>query len=923
VIGDAEQNPTALAFGPFELDFAGRRLTEAGRPVAIGSRALDLLIALLERPGELVTKAELIARAWPDTQVEDANLRVQISAIRRSLKDQSGEDYIVAASGRGYRFVAPLGLQAAAPVPREHRLPASLTETIGREADIAGVSERLSRSRLLTIVGPGGIGKTTLSLASARAAESGFADGAIFVEVTEAGGVAMAVAAALGLRFHEEGAIDALAALIAPLELLIVLDSCEYAIEDAARVSEAILRRSPKTTILCASREPLRAEGESVWRIDPLAVPPDDGSISAHEVLDFPAARLFVDRALAADRRFRVTDDDASLVGRICRRLDGLPLAIELAAGRIPALGLADLQSALNDRFQVLLQGRRTSVPRHRSLSAAIDWSYDSLPEVERRALRCFSLFQGLFSSEAAVRVLFGPTADRDMAQEVLTNLVTKSLVIADLGRTPTEYRLLDTTRDYARRKLEAAGELSAAAARHAACVITILREAEAEFERRSAPDRLRYLSRQLQDVRAALDWSCHPKGDASFTVPLTLAAFPVWMRLVRFEEATRRIETALGAAALEPADEMALNIALAQVVLSVPDKVVKAAPASQRAIDLAIRLEDGRSEFIATYALWDAHIADARIDLAAACAVRLWELVCEGPSSPKGIVAERVSAATDFLSGKFASAREAIERVRLASGPRRERRRWRDSDPERATRTALISLLWMEGKPDSAIALARENAILALRTGNDNATPGTLADGACLMAVLVGDDAGAERYLELIDASLRRGGPPGFASWTRIVRALLAARRGDAGPGLAFLSSGFDVRTAHPRRVNLLAELAETLGSAGAGEAAIELADTLLERVKRSGELWILGEIQRVRAQLRADDSEAQALLEFARDTARRQGGVACELRAATNLAARWPSVGKPGLEDILGKYTEGLWTRDVIAARKVLTAA
>jgi hypothetical protein len=395
-------------------------------------------------------------------------------------------------------------------------------------------------------------------------------------------------------------------------------------------------------------------------------------------------------------------------------------------------------------------------------------------------------------------------------------------------------------------------------------------------------------------------------------------------MRLVRFDEATRRIETALGLASAETAEEMALNIALAQVALSVPDKIAKAAPASQRAIDLAVRFEDPQSEFMATYALWDAHIAGARIDLAAACAVRLWELAADGPRSPKGIVAERVTAATDFLRGNFASARAAIERVRLStSGYKRQRLHWRDSDPERATRTALTALLWTEGKPDSAIALARENAVLALRAGNDNATPAVLADGACLMAVLVGDEAATERYLKLIDASLRRGGPPGFASWTQIVRALLAARRGDAGPGLAFLGSGFDVRAANPRRVNLLAELAENLGYAGAPGPASELADTLLERVERSGELWILGEIQRVRAQLRPDDSEAQALLEFALETAKRQGGVACELRAATNLAQRWPSVGKPRLADVLGSYTEGLWTRDVIAARNVLTAS
>jgi hypothetical protein len=392
-------------------------------------------------------------------------------------------------------------------------------------------------------------------------------------------------------------------------------------------------------------------------------------------------------------------------------------------------------------------------------------------------------------------------------------------------------------------------------------------------------------------------------------------------MRLVRFEEATRRIETALANTASETADEMALNVALAQVVLAVPEKVVTAAAASQRAIDLAVRLEDLGSEFMATYALWDAHIACARIDLAAGCAVRLSELCSDGPGSPKGRTAERVTAATDFLRGNFASARKAIERARSSSGLKWRRLRWHENDPEMATRSALVALLWTEGKPDSAIAIALENAVRALTAGNDNATPAVLADGACLMAVLVGDDSAAGSYLELIDASLRRGGPPGFASWTQIVRALLAARRGDAGPGLAFLGTGFDVHAAHPRRVNLLAELAENLGYAGAAGPAIELADTLLERVKRSGELWILGEVQRVRAQLRADECEAQALLEFAIDTAKRQGGVACELRAATNLAQRWPSVGRPRLADVLGSYTEGLWTRDVIAARKVLT--
>ena len=916
------EKPGGLAFGPYELDFAGRRLREGGRPVALGSRALELLMALVERPGELVTKAELMARAWPDTQVDDANLRVQVSAIRRALKDQAGESYIVAASGRGYRFVAPLEPREAAHPSHERRLPASLTATIGREADITAISERLSRTRLLTIVGPGGIGKTTLALACARALEPGFADGAILVEVTQAGDLAIAVAAALGLRLHEESATGALTAFMASMELLIVLDSSEYAIDRAARLAEAILRGAPKTTIVCTSREPLQAEGETVWRIEPLTVPPDDRSISVDEAMAYPAVRLFVDRALAADRQFELTDANVGLVCSICRRLDGLPLAIELAAGRIPAFGLAGLATALDDRFQVLLQGRRTAIPRHRSLAAAIDWSYDSLSPIEQRALRSFSLFQAPFDAASAAQLL---AADREPAHEVLTNLVAKSLVIADHRRAPTEYRLLDTTRDYARQKLEAAGELSGAAARHAAGVAAVMARADADLDRRSMPDWLGYFGRQLQEVRAALDWSCGRSGDASFAVPLTLAAFPVWMRLLRFEEATRRIETALDVATSESADEMALNIALAHVMLSVPEKVVRAAATSERAIDLAVRLQSPASEFKATFALWDAHIACGRIDLAYESAVRLSELASDDRGSTEELVAEHVTGITEFLRGNLANSRSSIERVRSLNKrwDDRQRMHWHEYDPYRGKPNSLVPLLWMEGKPDSAIAIALENAARALRAGNDNATPAVLADGACLMAVLVGDDCAAESYLELIDASLRRGGPPGFASWTAIVRALLAARRGDAGPGLAFLSTGFDIHTAHPRRVNLLAELAEHLGYAGAAKPAVELADTLLERIKRSGELWILGEVQRVRAQLCADEREARSLLELALETNRRQGAVASELRAATSLAQRWPDAGRQRLAAILEGYTEGHWTRYVVAAKDALKAA
>jgi hypothetical protein len=394
-------------------------------------------------------------------------------------------------------------------------------------------------------------------------------------------------------------------------------------------------------------------------------------------------------------------------------------------------------------------------------------------------------------------------------------------------------------------------------------------------------------------------------------------------VRLVRFEEAARRIETALGIAAPESVDEMALNLALAYVAMELPEKAVSAVAASQRASELAVRLQSPASEFKATWAIWQAQTARGRVDLAYPSAVRLRELVSDGPTSPEGLIAEHVSGVTEFLRGNVANARAAIERLHASSKAwhQRQRLRWHEYDPSVGAGNSLVPLLWLAGKPDSAVAIAHETAARALSAGNDNATPGVLADGACLMAVMVGDESGAERYLELLDASLRRGGSPGFASWAQLVRALLAARRGDAGPGLALLGAGFDVRVAHPRRVPLLAELAENLGYAGVTAPATQLADTLLERVQHGGETWMLGEIQRVRAQLCTDDGEAQSLLSFALETARRQGALAWELRGATNLARRWPTVGRPPLAAALENYTEGHWTRDVVAAREALT--
>ncbi|MEJ0066311.1 MAG: winged helix-turn-helix domain-containing protein [Caulobacteraceae bacterium] len=916
--------PSTLAFGPFRLDVFGRRLTEAGRPVAIGDRALELLIALAERPGEVVPKADLMTRVWPDTHVEEANLRVQVSTIRRTLGSGGADNaYVANAPGRGYRFVAPVEQQTVNGAPSARRaLWSSLTQPIGRETEIAAITGRLGETRLLTIVGPGGIGKTTLALACARALTDRHADGAVFAEVSGGAHPAIAVGASLGLTLPDDAALSALSVYLAPLDLLVVLDSCEYAIEAAARLAEALLLAAPGAVVLATSREPLRAQNEVVWRVGPLATPPYDQKLSAADATGYAAVRLFVDRAAAADHGFRFTDDAVSTVAGICRRLDGLPLAIELAAGRVGAFGLKGIEAGLDDRFQMLGEGRRTAMPRHRTLAAAVDWSYDALSDEEQRALQCLSLWQGPFDAASAAQVVFGAQVEPSSIYGILAGLVAKSLVSADTTATPAEYRLLDTTRDYAHLKLVASGELPQAAARHAARTIEILAQADAQLDARSMRDWLDYFGRKLADASAAADWALAPGGDRSFVVPLTLAALPVSVRFARYEECRRRLDAALAIVAPDSRDEMLLSNALASVIQGLAADMSEAVTPCQRAISLARRFNDAEAQLRSQWTLWSIHISSGDVRAALDDTGGFLDLAQRVGGPFESVIADRMTSVTELVAGNLAAARVAIDRflAKASASDARKRLAWYAYEPDVLTRNTAVSLLWLEGSPDKAIALASENLARALAAGNDIVTAAVLADAVCMLHHYVGDRETAERHLAHLEMLLARTVTSDFQYWTPLFRAVLAASRGEVSPGLALLDAGVPVRAWHPRYASVLVELALGLGKAGAVEPARRLADQLLARFEANGERWIWSEVQRVRGELCDDDTEAQALFERAIDAARTQGARAWGLRAATSLARRQPRKARELLAPWLDAMTEGARTADVMAARAIL---
>jgi predicted ATPase/DNA-binding winged helix-turn-helix (wHTH) protein len=477
---DWASDPTRheICFGPFRLLPARRLLLDGDIPVRIGDRALDLLIALVERPGEPVSKPELIAKVWPHVFVNEANLKVHVGALRRTLADgETGNRYISTVIGRGYCFVAPVARSAAPhPAIAQHstakplsNVPARLTPLIGRDEVVSGVSAQLAHHRLVTLVGPGGIGKTSVAVATAEGLTDTYQHGVWFVDLTAISDPRLlpaTIRSAIRPGAPVEDPSASLLSLLSRKRMLLVVDNCEHIIEATAALASQVLQVAPSVQILATSREPLGIEGERLHRLQSLENPPAFGGLSAADALDFPAIQLFVEYAARILGEFRLRDVDVPIVVDICRKLDGIPLAMELAAASIDALGLRGIVSRLNHPLRPPVTCRRTAVPRHQTLRAALDWSYRLLTFEEQRTLQRLSVFTGSFTMDAAATLAIDPTCTESEMVDQVAALVAKSLVVADTDGSDTRLRLLAATRAYALEKLVESGEADAIARR-------------------------------------------------------------------------------------------------------------------------------------------------------------------------------------------------------------------------------------------------------------------------------------------------------------------------------------------------------------------------------------------------------------------------------------------------------------------------
>jgi predicted ATPase/DNA-binding winged helix-turn-helix (wHTH) protein len=526
--------------GRFELQPERRRLMRDGEPVAVGARAFDLLQVLAERRDRVVSKAELLDLVWPGLVVEENNLQVQISTLRRLLGPQA----IVTIPGRGYRFTAEIavvearGPNSAEPQPisspgateasavRAGNLPAELPPLYGRDVDLAALRTLIEAHRVVTVVGSGGIGKTAVSQALAHGMRDVFDDGVWLVElapVVDAALVAPTVAAALGIRLGTEAPVDAMVKALNTSRMLVVVDNCEQVLQSVAELAAALQRAAPNIRLLATSQEPLKIAGEQLFRLSALALPLDAELETARHA---GAVALFAARARAVDPRFELSAQNVEAVVDICRQLDGIALAIELAAARLPLLGVDGLRARLGERFRVLTGGTRLGLPRHQTLSAALEWSHALLTPDEQTVFRRLGVFIGSFGLENAQRVAIDERIDEWAVLDQLGALVDKSLVVAEAGGEP-RYRLLETSRAFALRKLEQSGEAANTRRLHALAVRGFFERVDrANLDGGLRTDELEaLLLPELDNLRAAHAWAIGEGGDAEVAIVLAACA--------------------------------------------------------------------------------------------------------------------------------------------------------------------------------------------------------------------------------------------------------------------------------------------------------------------------------------------------------------------------------------------------------------
>jgi predicted ATPase/DNA-binding winged helix-turn-helix (wHTH) protein len=918
----------AVHFGPYRI-YPGQRLVmESDRPLRLGRRAMDILLILLEHAGKVVSKQHLMAEIWPDSVVEEINLRVHMAALRKALGDgQAGQRYIVTVAQRGYSFVAPCSLEHIEQGPQRdadasngHNLPLRRTRLIGRQVLVDSLVTQLPRQRFITLVGPGGIGKTTVALRVAEQLIGRYRDGIRLLDlapISEPSVITGQLATLLDLSLHDGEPLNSLATFLRERQMLLVIDNCEHLIESVALLCESLLRGAPQLHILATSRESLRAEGEFVQRLESLDCPPPIAVLDRAQALSFSALQLFVERAMANHDSFELTDAELPLVIDICRRLDGIPLALELAAAQVASLGLNGLLTQLQERFRLLTHSSQTTLGRHQTLHTTLDWSFNLLSACEQTCLRRLGIFCGGFTLESAAAVIVGEHVEPREVFDSITQLVAKSLLNVDVGDEVVFYRLLDTTRSYALEKLEQSAELPATRERHAERCLALMQQAQNDWEHIPTGLWIERYARSLEDIRAALDWGLSAQGQHALAIRLTATSTPLWQELSLLNEYGGYVRKALSLldAAPEacPRLQMTLKLALGSTCYHAQGGTAETIEAFVSARTLANDCNDLAGQLRAVSGHLAVNLSCGHYQMALEQSEQFDQLGLHGDAT-LSLSTHRLRVLALHFAGDQQRARmnaeEVIQRMAQSSHLNRFTHGFGvQYDQSVAALTILARILWLQGKPEQAWQTARQALDIALQINHGTSICYTLALSGCLIAHYNGDTRTARGLLRLLLEQAQKHSVLLFYTWARHYALVIDSAEADALPRPG---------------VGLVKEIMVTLDSGF-------VDDDLLQRAETGAAGWSTAEILRASTDaLLAEDCPvrncaAETVLLKALNVAKAQGALAWELRSATSLARLWQRQGRYRqahglLTPIYQRFTEGHATPDLVAVQRLL---
>jgi predicted ATPase len=932
-----------LSFGPFTLLAAERLLTKEGAPVELGARALDLLMALTSTPNEVVSKKDLIARVWPDVIVEEGSLRFHMTGLRKALGDgQDGARYIETLPGRGYCFVAPVsrasGPRDGAPVAAAHfqpaNLPNRLSRMVGRDEDVLKLSAQLTASRFVTIVGAGGIGKTTVAVAVGHHLSAAFAGAVLVVDLGmlhEPNLVATGVASMLGLPVGADDARPSLIASLRDKRILLILDTCEHLIDAVAALVACITAAAPQVHILATSREALRIEGERVYRLDPLACPPDDPGLTAEAVRSFPAAQLFMERAAASGANLEIGDAEARIVATICRKLDGLALAVELAAKRVESCGLSQTAALLDQHLTLRWVGSRTAPPRQKTLQATLDWSFGLLSQQERLVLRRLAVFVGHFTLDAALEVVTSKTLDHSTVFEAIDSLIAKSIVATHPIGAMMRYRLLDTTRSYALEISLDETERTELAVRHAAYFRRWLEQFGADWPTLSTGTERAPHFAALNNVRAALEWCFSAEGNIEVGVGLAAAATPVFLAMSLIPECHRWSQRAL--LALDDtirggSEEMHLQAGLGISSMYTMGSSEQSHAALTRGLELAEKFCDPVEQFRLIGQLHSFYRRAGNFDRMLAVAQR-GEAVANEMADPIGILAAHsLLGLSHHLIGNQVEARAHLEAALAPAPASNSAKARRFGFHYERPRIVLARTLWLLGYPEQAVQLARKT-VDGFAAIEPVTIPIALLWGRCAFR-WSGDLASAKECIDRLISKAERHALTPYQAVGYGLKGQVLIQQGEIETGMELLRGSLATLSAERYELyatELNGSLAQGFAMMGRLDQALLTIDKTIAQVMRHGELF-MPELQRIRGEIlekTADERGAEEAFCRSIELADQQSALSWRLRASMSLARLQFRQGRREearevLSETYARFSEGFDTADLKAAERLL---